>query len=218
MAQQINLYSPIFLAPQRHFSALAMAQALGAVALALVALCAWAQWSSRSLRGELQGTLQAHRVEREQLQAALAERSNTGNGVALEQELARLRADIGRRHRVLDELSRGLAAPGRSHAAILRLVAETVPPPVWLTELKLVDGRLELAGLTLQPEALQPWLAQLSANPLTAGQQLAAVKVERGGATGSPAAAAAQLDAWSFAVVSARPAAPTVLAAQGGGR
>jgi hypothetical protein len=195
MAQQINLYSPIFLAPQRHFSARAMLQALGVFALALAALTGWAQLGSATLRRDLQSTLHTHEGERSQLVAALAAAAGRSDGAALEQELAKLRQDVARRRQTLDELSRGLAVDGHSHAAMLRLVAQTQPAAAWLTDVKLVEGRLELTGLTLQPEVLRPWLAQLAGHPLTAGQQLAAVKVER----------APSGDAWSFTIVSSRP-------------
>ncbi len=195
MAQQINLYSPIFLAPQRHFSARAMLQALGVVAVAFAALSGWAQFGSVTLRRDLQSTLRAHESERAQVAAALTDAAGRSDGVALEQELARLRQDVARRRETLGELSRGMAVEGHSHAAMLRLVAQTLPAAAWLTDVKLVEGRLELAGLTLQPEVLRPWLAQLAGHPLTAGQQLAAVKVER----------AASGDAWRFTIVSSRP-------------
>lgn len=208
MAQQINLYSPIFLAPRRHFSAQAMAQALAVFALALGALCAWVQWGTVALQRELRGTTQMHADEQQRLLAALAARpAASAGGVALEQEQARLQQDIAQRRRTLAELARGRVVDGHSHAAMLKLVAQTLPPSAWLTELKLVDDRLELVGMTLQPEGLRPWLARLAGHPLTAGQQLAAVKIERGGAAGSPGAAAAGLDAWSFSIVSSRPVA-----------
>lgn len=207
MAQQINLYSPIFLAPQRHFSARAMLQSLAVFAVALAALGAWVQVGTTTLRRELQGTARMHADERQRLATALAAQPDAAaGGAALEQELARLQQDIAQRRRALAELSRGIVVDGRSHAAMLRLVAQTVPAPAWLTELKLVDDRLELVGMTLQPDVLQPWLAKLAGHPLTAGQQLAAVKIERGGAAGSPGATAAGIDAWSFAIVSSRPA------------
>ena len=61
----------------------------------------------------------------------------------------------------------------------MRLLAQTVPPPVWLDELRWSAGRMELEGKTLQPDALQPWVQQLSKHALLQGQQLSAVKVER---------------------------------------
>lgn len=196
MAQQINLYSPIFLAPQRHFSARAMAQSLAVVGLALLALCAWAAWGGHALRHELDGLVARDAQERERLMAALAAPPASGPALtALDQELARLQADLAQRRHALDELGQGPATPHAGHAARLRLVAQTLPPAAWLTELKLADGHLELVGLTPQPEVLRPWLERLAHEPLAAGLPLAALKVERAGAT-----------LWRFAIVGGTPA------------
>jgi len=64
-----------------------------------------------------------------------------------------------------------------------------------------VDGRVELAGATLQPETLRPWLDRLSAHPALAGQALEAVRVERRDGDAGPGR-----ESWSFRVVSGRSA------------
>lgn len=193
MPQQINLYSPIFLVPRRHFSARAMAQSLAVVAVALAALCAWAIWGSLALRRELAEVLARGTQERAQLVAALAAQPASAPApAALNQEMARVQADLAQRRRALAEIEQGLATPQSGHAARLRLLARTVPPQAWLTELKLADGRLELTGLTQQPEVLRPWLERLAQEPLSAGLPLAALKVERAGPEG-----------WRFAIVGA---------------
>jgi Tfp pilus assembly protein PilN len=201
MPQQINLYNPILLAPRRHFSARAMAQALGLLAAVLVGASTWLSASNATLRRDVQASAQAQAAERDRLVQALAARP-AASGVALEQELAQLQQGLAQRRRVLDELDRGRIVDGRSHAAMLRLVAQTVPAAAWITELRLVDGRLELTGLTLQPDALRPWLVRLADDPLTAGQQLAAVKLERA----RPAGASTTVPTWSFQLVSGTPA------------
>jgi Tfp pilus assembly protein PilN len=203
MAQQINLYSPILMAPRRLFSALAMVQSLGAVTLVLAGLCLWAIMDAHTLRRELASGVTAQADERARLTQAIAARTPAANSVAaLEQEAALLREALAQQRRQVDELARGRIADGRSHAAMLELVARTVPVPVWLTDVRLLEGRLELSGMTLQPEALRPWLGELARHPLTAGQRLAAVKLERA----SGASAPVDVEAWSFSLVSSAPA------------
>ncbi len=213
MAQQINLYSPILMAPRRYFSALAMVQALLGFTLVLAALCAWVVASNAALRRELQSSVQAQAGEREHLTQALAAQP-AASGVALEQELAQSRQSLAARRALLAELTRGRLAEGRSHAAMLRMVAQTVPPPVWLTDIRLVEGRLELNGLTLQPDALRPWLAQLAVHRLTAEQRLATVRLERVTAASAittahgNAALPEGTEAWAFQLVSQTVPAP----------
>ncbi len=204
MAQQINLYSPIFLAPKRYFSALAMAQALAVLALLLGAACAWMLASGASLRRDLQSGAAAQAAELQRLTQALAAAQPAASGAALAQELAQVQQTLAQRRALLDELTRGRLAEGHSHAAMLRMVAATVPPAVWLNDIRLVEGRLELKGMTLQPDALRPWLVQLAQHPLTADQQLAAVKVERAAPTLGTAGTAAAAG-WAFQLVSQTP-------------
>ena len=200
MAQQINLYSPILLAPRRYFSALAMVQALAVLAVGLVALSLWSVSQTQGLRRDLASTSAADNAEQKRLQVALAGRPAAPTNVsALEQELAQARKQLAEREALLASIA--APAPGNdiSRSALLRLLAQTLPTSSWLTEVKLVDGRVDIAGATLQPEALRPWLDRLSAHPALAGQTLEAVKVERRDpnvGTGP--------ESWSFRVVSSR--------------
>ena len=203
MPQQINLYSPILLTPKRYFSALAMGQALAVFTAALLVLSAWSAFRTATLQRDLQSSTQAQDSERQRLKAALATLPAVTSPAALEQELAAERRLLAERQQMLAELSRGLVTEGRSHSAWLRLLAQTVPAPVWLTEVKLAENRVELTGATLQPDALRPWLARLGAHPLAAGRSFTALKVERqdaGAASGTAATTATET--WVFQVAS----------------
>jgi Tfp pilus assembly protein PilN len=194
MAQQINLHSPILLAPRRYFSALAMAQALLALAVGLAGLCAWTLHSTQTLRRDLQSASAAHGAERQRLTAALAQRPAPASDSAVLQEVAAEEKLLARRQQQRDGLVAGLASAGHSHSAWLQLLAQTVPAAVWLTEVKLGDKGVQISGQTREPEALRPWLASLSGHPLAAGHAFAALQVERGAAV--PAGA----ELWSFQV------------------
>jgi Tfp pilus assembly protein PilN len=198
MPQQINLYSPILLTPKRYFSATTMVQGLGVFAACLAALSAWSVFSTAALRRDLQSATQSHAAERQRLNQTLAQRPAPSSPAALEQELAAEQKLLGERQQLLAEISRGVATPERSHSAWLRLLAATVPAPVWLTDVKLSDGRIELAGATLQPDALRPWLARLAAHPLAEGHSFTAVKVERSEPGAGAGTAAAER--WVFQV------------------
>lgn len=194
MAQQINLYSPILLTPKRYFSALAMAQALAALALGLVAFGTWTTLSTAKLKADLAASGAAAQQQKAALAAALAAQpALPASPAALEQELTQARQRLAERRALLAELN---PPEGPGHAALLRMLARTAPATLWLTEVRRQDGRIELAGLTEQPEALRPWLATLSADPLFEGTTLRAVKVERGDGEAR--------DAWRFRVVSSR--------------
>ena len=193
MAQQINLYSPILLTPKRYFSAQAMAQALAAFGVGLGLLCGWTLYSTQALQRDLLSATTLHRAERQRLVATLAQRPAAASDSAILQELAAAEKQLAERQRLRRGLTQGLVSEGHSHSAWLRLLAQTVPGPVWLTEVKLGVRGVELSGMTQQPETLRPWLGVLSGHPLAGGHAFAAVQVER-----RPAAGGA--DVWSFQV------------------
>jgi len=198
MAQQINLHSPILLAPKRYFSALAMVQALSALAVGLTALCAWTLHSTQTLRRDLLSASAAHDMERQRLSNALAQRAAPAADSAVLQEVALEEKLLAQRLRLRDGLTQGLAREGHSHSAWLRLLAQTVPGAVWLTEVKLGDKGVQISGQTRQPEALRPWLQTLSGHQLAGGHAFAALQVERG-------TAASGGELWSFQVAGGAP-------------
>ena len=202
MAQQINLYSPILLMPQRHFSARAMVQAMALLLLALALLGGFIAERSRTQRSSLLQASRAAEQEQLRLKAELARRpAATPDTASIEQQLAQARAQLNEREALLAELD-GSAAQ-RGHAVLLQHLAQTVPAAVWLTDVRLLPGAIEIAGLTLQPEALRPWLATLAQHPALAGQGLRNVRVER--ADGRADVRGEAQPAWSFRVLSAGP-------------
>lgn len=222
MPQQINLCTPIFLTQKRYFSANTMAQALGVFLLLGGILSAYWTWSLQQISAGYQQSVATNQREIDRLQAAIkvSQASTAPADAALVQELQQRRDELQHREQLLEELRRGLTREGWGHSARLQLVAQTIPPQAWVTEIKADDSRLELSGYTLEPAALNVWMARLAASPLLQGQQLATVKVERAvtelrDATGAPAiapGAAAGPAVWSFILVSAV-AAPPVAAA-----
>jgi Tfp pilus assembly protein PilN len=204
MAHQINLYSPALLAPQQRLSAQSMAQALALLAGVLIVASLWLTMSDENLRRAARESALSQAAERDRMTQALASRPVT-SGDAIAQELAQVQQQISRRQAMLDELNQGRIVAGQSHAAMLKMVSRTVPSSVWLKQIRLVDGRLDVSGFTLQPDALRPWLVDLASHPLTAAQQLSAVSVDR--IEAADAGVAGPAEVWSFRLVSQKPAA-----------
>jgi Tfp pilus assembly protein PilN len=223
MPQQINLCTPIFLTQKRYFSANTMAQALGVFLLLGGALSAYWSWSLKQISAGYQQSVASNQREIDRLQAAIkiAKASAAPADTALVQELQQRRDELQHRERLLEEFRRGLTREGWGHSARLQLVAQSIPPQVWVTEIKADDSRFELSGYTLEPAALNVWMARLAASPLLQGQQLSTIKVERAvtelrTGAGAPvivpgaatAASAAGPAVWSFILVSAVTAPP----------
>jgi len=200
MPQQVNLYLPILRKQKESFTAQTLAQALLILLVGGGALSAAWVWNLQRASSSLQQTLDAQGKELTSLRAALeASRASAGPvQAALTNELAQQRSELQKRQGVLDALSQGVVLPGQGHAARLRLVAQTIPPAVWIGTLKTDSDVLAVSGQTLAPEALNDWGGKLAASPLLQGQTLSAVKVEQI----APSAAPAGVASWSFTLVS----------------
>lgn len=225
MAQQINLHRPILLKPKILFSATAIAQATAVFGLAVVLVCAWVTARVQAFKQDSLVTERRLNDEKQQLQIALALRPAASTDVnALQQQLKTMQDALDKQRASFQDLNLGRTIGGRTYSAILKLVADTVPPPVWVSDIKLSIERMEVTGMTLDPQALQSWSKRLAAHPLLQGLRLSAVKVERSPwqppvVASGVTPASAQREAWAFTLVTGNAinAAPAVadLAASG---
>jgi Tfp pilus assembly protein PilN len=202
MAQQINLHRPILLKPRLLFSAKAIAQSVAIFSVAVVAACVWVSLSVKAFKQNSQGTEQRLTQERDQLLSVLTPRSASDTDVkALQQQLTAMQVALNQQRLSLNDMYLGRNIGDRSYSAILKLLADTVPPPVWITDVIVSTARLEVTGMTLDPAALQAWSVRLATHPLLQGQRLAAVRVERAPATPLGPGAAIAREAWAFTLV-----------------
>lgn len=203
MPQQINLCNPIFLTQKRYFSASTMARALGLFVLLGGLLSGYWTWTLQTLSASYQQSVSNNQREIARLQAAIQiNRANAAPADAAQlTELQARQAELQQRELLLRELKRGLLREGYGHAARLQLVARTIPPQAWVTEIRADDLRLELSGYTLEPAALNGWVVRLAESSLLEGQQLSLVKVERVSAAGAAPAASGPM--WSYTLVTA---------------
>lgn len=211
MAQQINLHRPILLKPKLLFSATAIAQATAVFSIAVVLGCIWVSARVKSFKQDSLDTEQRYTQERDRLVAALALLPASGSDVnALQQQLKSLQDALDQQRLSFKDRNLGRTIGDRRYSALLKLVADTVPPPIWITEMTMSIERLEITGMTLDPNALQAWSKHLSAHPLLQGLRLAAVKVEHV-AKPAPATAPAAThtaesrEAWSFTLMTESP-------------
>jgi len=205
MPQQINLFTPILLTQKRYFSAQTMLQALAVFVVVGGGLSAYWVWSLHVAGESFKKPLATQSRELESLQAAIAQ-SKAGGGLvgsALTQELQGSRTELLQREKLAQEWQRGLLRPGWGHAARLRLVAQSIPAQVWVTEVKADETQFEVSGFTLEPAALNEWVAKLAASPLLEGQKLSSVKLENASTATLKAVGGTPRSVWSFSLVSA---------------
>lgn len=213
MAQQINLCAPILLTQKKYFSAHTMAVSLGVfVLLGGLLTAAWA-WNLQNAARQYQSTMEAQAHEMENLQAALARRKAAAQPVdtGLGQQLDARQQQLAQRRALLAALQEGALVPGNAYSDHLRFLASTVPAPVWVTGVSLAADKFQVAGFTLEPAALNEWVARMATHPLLQGLQLSDVQVKNVAAATSATAPADSRTApsprplWSFELLNTRP-------------
>lgn len=219
MAQQINLCAPILLTQKKYFSAQTMAASLGIFVLVGGVLAgAWA-WNLRSAAAQYNATMESQARDIANLQAAL-ERNKAAAlppDPALGRQLDDRKKQLEQRKALLAALQAGAIEPGKAYSDHLKFLASSVPAPVWITGVTLSSGSFQVSGFTLEPSALNDWVARMATHPLLQGLQLADVQVKAkdaargavaaGGVAAAPVApVAAARPVWSFELTSQRPA------------
>jgi Tfp pilus assembly protein PilN len=217
MPQQINLCTGILTAQKQRFTARTMLPALAVFVALGGALIAAGAWSLQRSADGYRATLDAQSAEIKTLQAAIAQSRANAAPVdpALLQQLQDRRIAVKEREKVLAEVQQGMFRQGEGHSDRLLMVARSIPAPVWLTSVKVDSARFEVAGFTLEPAALNEWVAKLAANPLMRDLKLSTVTVENtaaaqiavpAGASVAPNARnAAGRTIWSFNLVNLEP-------------
>lgn len=216
MAQQINLCTPILLAPKRYFSANTMAITFGVFLALGSALCATWVWNLNQTAQAFRGSVAAQAKQLDGLKAAIAQSKAQAAApdAALAAQLQGLRLLATQRSQLREALQQGLFEPGWGHSDRLALLARTIPTQAWVTDVKMDNARLEVSGYTLETSALNDWVDRLALAPLTQGLKLSTVKVESAPMPAAlrPASAAsasrgnAERAVWSFHLVSTAPA------------
>jgi hypothetical protein len=215
MPQQINLCTPLLLAPKRYFSAQTMVQALAVFVVLGGGLCAAWIWNLNRSTADMAQLRASQATELASLQSALL--ANAASAAPLSPELQAqvqsLRSQVQAQEKVLLALQEGRLVLGAAHSDRLALVSRSIPGPVWLTGVTADATRFVVTGYTQEPAAQNEWVNRLAFSPLMQGLRLATVKVQSARlakATAEAAATPAGREAWSFTLVSAQVPAPVV--------
>ena len=179
---QINLYNPSLLPVREVFSARLIVTWVVIAALAMAAVGWWAFIEKRSVTRQVASQLSR--------QAAIVAGSTVvdadGEALPTPQQVEAIRQSLRNKHALLetrratrDVLTRGLASEKGGPTALMRLIATTVPPQLWLTELRVNGKQVTIAGKTLEPSAVNLWLDRLRVSGYLIDTQMPIMRVER---------------------------------------
>jgi hypothetical protein len=179
VSQQINLYNPLFLKKEKHFSARTMVQALAVVLLGIVAVFVSSVLQTRSaeqLAGQYRDQV-AH--QRDQLvklggHIGAAERSK-----ALETEVAQLETEVKLRQATLQAVGSGELGNTTGFSEFLAALGRQALSGVWLTHVQIGDAGNDLfiEGRALRPELMPAYLRALSHEAMMRGRRVTEMKL-----------------------------------------
>ena len=144
MAQQINLFNPIFLKQKKYFSAVTMLQALALLLAGIVAFYGYAFHESRTLARVADDTRKQLQSQSEQIGKLTREFSPQGQSKLLEEEVARMSARLKQRQELLAMLRTGGLGNTDGFARYLSALARQTVPGVWLTGFTIGGDEAEL--------------------------------------------------------------------------
>jgi len=180
MSQQINLFNPIFLKQEKHFSALTMAQGLGAIFLAAILFTAYTAYQLSSLQAEQKSVTAQLQLAKNQLAKVTADYPPKEKDMRLEASLQRTEAQVRSLQQVSDVLRKGELGNTDGYAEYLRAFARQIVDGVWLTSLTLqgAGSAISLEGSALRPELVPVYLTRLKSEPVMQGASFSSLEMQ----------------------------------------
>jgi Tfp pilus assembly protein PilN len=178
VTQHINLYNPLFVKKKKPFSALAMAQALGFIAVGLACMYFYATLRAYSAERLATQVRQQLELQRDQV-ARLAKGPTPTLSKALEAEVARLESEVKARRTSLQALSTGELGNTAGFSEFFAAFGRQAVSGVWLTAITIGDAGndLKVQGRTLRAELMPAFLRALSNEPIMRGRKVTEMKL-----------------------------------------
>lgn len=179
MSQQINLYNPLFLKQEKHFSARTMAQALGVIVLGLVALYVYARLESAKTERFAQHQREQLTSQQDQLVKLGTQLATLGASKALEAEVVKAEAEVKTRQATLDALNAGELGNTDGFSDFFAAFGRRAMAGVWLTGFNIGDAGNELVvrGRALQADLVPAYLRALNSEAMMRGRSVVEMKL-----------------------------------------
>ncbi|BAV32714.1 hypothetical protein SCL_0392 [Sulfuricaulis limicola] len=181
MSQQINLYQPIFRKEEKKFSAVAMLQSVGLVAIGVAALYAFMWWQTGALKSELRRAEQSHVEASKRLADAAARFGQRKGPSSLDTEISRLEGEIVAKQQLQEILQRGVFSNTSGFSDYFASFARQLVPGVWLTGFDITGAgeEMSLAGRTTNPELVPRYMQKLSSEKSLSGIEFRTFQMSR---------------------------------------
>lgn len=181
MRQQVNLFQPIFRKQKKKFSAKAMLQAIGLVAVGVLLLFAHTYWQATQLRAETRQAEQRLAAVSKQRDDVMQRFGKRFEGRGVEDELARLEKMVAERQQLQEILRRGIFSNTEGFSGYMAAFARQHLDGVWLTGFNITGAadHMSLRGRSNDPELVPRYLQRLSAEKRLSGIEFKAFQLTR---------------------------------------
>lgn len=179
MAQQINLFNPIFLQQKKHFSAVTMLQALGLLFAGILVFYGYVSFETRTLTRVADDSRKQLQAQSEQIAKYTREFSPEGRSKALAEELARVTAQLKQREDLIAMLRTGALGNTDGFARYLSALARQTMSGVWLTGVSIAGDEvdLQLAGRVLRADLVPAYVRALNHEEVMRGRRIAEMRL-----------------------------------------
>lgn len=178
MSQQINLYNPLLLKQQKLFSFSTMTQALGLILLGSLLFFAYAWYTTSSLQKQNEEAKRLHASSLARLQQLSAATDKRPASKMLQEEVARMEAQLNARQSVVALLERGELGNKQGFSEYFRALSRQTTDGVWLTSFGVTGaGEVAISGRTLKPELVPVFINRLKRETAMAGKTFATLEM-----------------------------------------
>jgi hypothetical protein len=181
VSQQINLFNPIFLKQKKIFTALPMAEALGAIVLGALLLTWYAgrsvdQLAQQAAAGKVLVAERERRLVEANRQFAPRQKSPS-----LAAEVAQADAELASLQRVQAFLQEGTLGNSAGYAEYFRALARQNVQGVWLTGVSIVGAGTDIGvqGRAMQPTLIPQYIGRLKTERVMQGKTFASLDIAR---------------------------------------
>lgn len=180
MSQQINLFNPVFLKKKKHFSALTMAQGLGLILLGSIAVLVYARLQLATLQTETVASANQLKQTKVQLAKVSAEYAPKQKNKPLDDEIARLEAEVKSQQQAFDIVQKGGVGNTRGYSDYLRAFSRQIVNGLWLTGFSIsgAGNNIELRGRASQPQLVPGYINRLKQEPVMQGKTFDTLAME----------------------------------------
>lgn len=179
MAQQINLFNPVFLKQKKYFSAVTLLQALALLLGGILAFYGYTLRESQALTRVAADTGRQLKAQGEQVARLTQEFSPQGRSKMLADELARATVRLKQREDMLSVLRTGGLGNTDGFARYLGAFARQSMSGVWLTGFS-IDGDesvLLVNGRVLHPDLVPAYIRALNREDVMRGRRVSELRL-----------------------------------------